>query len=65
MELTVKEYAAREGVDPRTVWRWVAKGAVDFRRTPGGRLRILEPRRSSGCVVLRLTKSDESGQSVT
>lgn len=44
MELTVKEYAARERVDERTVRRWIVKGAVDVRRTPGGGIRI-EPSR--------------------
>jgi excisionase family DNA binding protein len=39
-ELTVKEYAAIERVDERTVRRWIAKGAVDVRRTPGGGIRI-------------------------
>jgi hypothetical protein len=41
-EFTVKEYAHRERVDERTVRRWVSKGAVSVRRTPGGGLRILE-----------------------
>jgi excisionase family DNA binding protein len=40
MELTIKEYAARERVTERTVRQWIAKGAVDVRRTPGGRVRI-------------------------
>lgn len=39
-ELTVKEFAEREKVTPRTVMNWIAKGAVKVRRTPGGRLRI-------------------------
>jgi hypothetical protein len=39
-ELKVKEYAEREQVDERTVWRWIAKGAVTVRRTPGGGVRI-------------------------
>lgn len=59
VELTVKEFAARERVDPRTVWRWVAKGAVTVRRTPSGRIRI--PTESSVCV-LSLANSDISGQ---
>lgn len=41
-EFTVKEYAHRERVDERTVRRWVAKGAVVFRKTPGGGVRIVE-----------------------
>lgn len=60
-ELTVKEYAAHERVDPRTVWRWVAKGAVPVRRTPSGRIRI---RYESSVCVLTLTNSDSSGQPV-
>ena len=39
--LTVKEYAAVERVDERTVRRWVTKRAVPFRRTPGGGIRII------------------------
>lgn len=40
-EFTVKEYAAIERVTTKTVWRWVSKGALVVRRTPGGHLRIL------------------------
>ena len=40
-ELTVKEYAALERVTDRTVWNWRQKGAIEFRRTPGGRVRII------------------------
>ena len=39
-ELTVKELATRERVTVRTVRNWIAKGAIDFRRTPGGGVRI-------------------------
>lgn len=39
-EFTVKEYAKREQVTPRTVWNWIAKGALSIRRTPGGGIRI-------------------------
>lgn len=58
-ELTVKEYAARERVTERTVRRWIDKGAVDVRRTPGGGLRITSP----GVVFLsgNATYSDISG----
>jgi hypothetical protein len=38
---TVKEYAVIEGVTERTVWNWIAKGAVDTRRTPSGGVRVL------------------------
>lgn len=57
-ELTVKEYAAQERVDERTVRRWITKGAVKVRRTPGGGIRILE---SSRVTVITLTNSDKSG----
>lgn len=40
IELTVKEYARRERVTVRTVRHWIAKGAVEIRRTPGGGVRI-------------------------
>lgn len=49
MELTVKEYAARERVTELTVRRWIAKGALDVRRTPGGGVRIVD-RRSAVAV---------------
>lgn len=42
MEFTVKELAARERVDEKTVRRWIQKGAVEIRRTPGGGIRIME-----------------------
>ena len=56
-ELTVKEYAAQERVDERTVRRWIMKGAVKVRRTPGGGIRILESR----VAVITLTNPDKSG----
>ena len=43
MDLTVKEFAAQERVTARTVRRWIEKGAVDARRTPGGGVRIARP----------------------
>jgi excisionase family DNA binding protein len=39
-EWTVREYAQVERVTQRTVWTWIAKGALTIRRTPGGRVRI-------------------------
>lgn len=51
MELTVKEFAAKERVDERTVRRWIVKGAVQVRRTPGGGIRIVD-RREDGRVVM-------------
>lgn len=40
---TVREYAQLERVNERTVRRWIAKGAVVIRRTPGGGVRIMHP----------------------
>ena len=37
---TVREAARLAGVEPRTIYRWVAKGAVTPWRTPGGGLRV-------------------------
>jgi hypothetical protein len=39
-EWTVKQFAKAEQVDPKTVRRWIAKGALHVRRTPGGHFRI-------------------------
>jgi predicted site-specific integrase-resolvase len=61
MELTVKEFAAIERVDERTVRRWIAKGAVSIRRTPGGGIRIVERRSESRVTIFALTNSDSSG----
>lgn len=44
VEYCVKEFAAKERVTERTVRRWIAKGAVLVRRTPGGGIRIVERR---------------------
>jgi predicted site-specific integrase-resolvase len=46
VEFTVKEYARLEKVDERTVRRWIVKGAVSVRRTPGGGVRIVERQNS-------------------
>jgi excisionase family DNA binding protein len=64
MELTIKEFAALERVDERTVRRWIEKGAVPVRRTPGGGIRIADRR----VTVLTLTdderaSSDKRGHS--
>jgi excisionase family DNA binding protein len=56
-ELTVKEYASAERVTPRTVWRWIDKGAVPVRRTPGGGVRIPSPQTSP-----RVTLTDNKRQ---
>lgn len=53
-ELTVKELAAVERVSERTVWNWIAKGAVNVRRTPGGGVRIPDSR----VVVMTLKPSE-------
>lgn len=39
-EFTIKQFAEREQVNERTVRRWIEKGAVDVRRTPGIGIRI-------------------------
>lgn len=43
-ELTVREYASSERVTEDTVRRWIAKGAIEVRRTPGGGIRIPNPK---------------------
>jgi len=42
-EWKVREYAELERVTPRTVKRWIEKGAIRVRRTPGGGVRIIDP----------------------
>lgn len=63
MDLTVKEFAARERVDERTVRRWILKGAVEYRRTPGGGIRIRATQ--SGAVFIDMTNQDSDRQSST
>lgn len=63
-ELTIKEFAALERVDERTVRRWIAKGAVEARRTPGGGVRVIVPR-TSRVVFLGMTNADNSGHPST
>ena len=46
-EWTVREFAALERVVPRTVHRWIDKGAIEARRTPGGGIRIPDARAPS------------------
>lgn len=44
-KLTIKAYAAKEGVTPRTVWRWAEKGAVTVvRKGPRTGVRVLDDR---------------------
>jgi excisionase family DNA binding protein len=63
MDLTVKEFAAQERVDERTVRRWILKGAVEYRRTPGGGIRIRS--QQSGAVFIDMTNQDSDRQSST
>jgi excisionase family DNA binding protein len=62
-ELTVKEFAAVERVDERTVRRWISKGAVEVRRTPGGGVRI--PASRNNAILTpdgpRMANADKSG----
>jgi hypothetical protein len=60
---TVKEFAARERVDTRTVRRWIVKGAVPVRRTPGGGIRIVDPSRTGAATGSERTIADNRGQS--
>lgn len=60
-ELTVKEYAAQERVTERTVYNWMAKGAIQVRRTPGGGIRIVERRETGRFVVFDMKSSEDSG----
>lgn len=64
-ELTVKEFAAQERVDERTVRRWIVKGAVSVRRTPGGGVRIIQRRESSRVLIVGMTNTDNHGQAST
>jgi excisionase family DNA binding protein len=65
MEWTVKEFAARERVDERTVRRWITKGAIDVRRTPGGGIRIHERRTPRAVIFRPMTNSDNPGHPST
>jgi predicted site-specific integrase-resolvase len=60
-EFTVKEFAEKERVSTRTVRTWMAKGAVDFRRTPGGRVRITDG--SSSVVLISMKSAEVRGSS--
>lgn len=60
-ELTVKEFAHQERVTERTVWNWIAKGAVKIRRTPGGGIRINDQRRESRVVIAGLINTESDG----
>lgn len=58
-EITVKQFAALEQVTERTVWNWIAKGAVIVRRTPGGGIRISDRRGSVPILTLSPLKNTE------
>ncbi len=62
-EFTVKEFAGKERVTPRTVRTWIAKGAVDIRRTPGGGIRIIERRSESRAIFMAdaMKSADDRG----
>ena len=61
-DLTVKELAARERVVEKTVRRWIDKGAVVIRRTPGGGIRIPYADPGLAGAVIR-TSVDKRGHS--
>lgn len=52
-EFTVREFAAVERVTRRTVDRWIGKQAIEVRRTPGGGIRIPDPRAPSAPMPTR------------
>ena len=62
LEYTVKAYARREQVAERTVRRWIEKGAVAVRRTPGGGVRIVECDGGDSRAVFFATTDDKRGQ---
>lgn len=59
VEHTVKEYAAKERVSERTVYNWLGKGAVEYRRTPGGGIRIMDRSQPRSRFVVFDMKSSE------
>lgn len=64
-EYTVKEYARRERVTERTVYNWMDKGAIEYRRTPGGGIRILERQSGSRVSFFSLKSSEVPGNPST
>ncbi len=38
--LTVAEVAARHGVTPQAVYKWIERGRIESERTPGGSIRV-------------------------
>lgn len=61
-EYTVKQFASREQVNEKTVRRWIAKGAVQVRRTPGGGVRVVDAFAPSSRVVFLRTSEGNQGQ---
>lgn len=61
-EYTVRDFARREQVNERTVRRWIDKGAVEIRRTPGGGIRIVERVSSDSRAVFFETSEDNHRQ---
>ena len=55
-EFKVKDYARREQVTEWTVRQWIAKGAVEVRRTAGGGVRIVE--RDSRAIIIAETQPE-------
>jgi predicted site-specific integrase-resolvase len=60
-EFTVKEFAEKERVSTRTVRTWMSKGVIEYRHTPGGRVRILGP--NSRVVLLSMKPEESRGSS--
>ena len=60
-ELTIKEFAAIERVTSRTVYHWIAKGAVEYRRTPGGGVRIIDRRDQCRVGAVFISQPQDTG----
>lgn len=60
-EYTVKQFAKREQVTERTVRNWIGKGAVDVRRTAGGRLIRIIDRSGSAVSASNMKRVETSG----
>jgi predicted site-specific integrase-resolvase len=60
-EFTVRDFARKEQVNEKTVRRWIVKGAVEVRRTPGGGIRIVERRDDRPRAVFFGTSGDNRG----
>lgn len=63
VELTVRQFAKVEGVSERQVRTWIAKGAMEVRRTIGGGVRIIERRSEvrERAVFFSLKSGEDSG----